>query len=79
MALEQEIIKAEMQGKSMFIEMDSNSKLGPEIIPNDPHTQSGNGKILAEIVSRHGLIVANGLTEKCKGLITRKRVTKDLT
>ena len=79
MALEQEIVKAEMQGKSMFIEMDSNNKLGPEIIPNDPHTQSGNGKLLAEIVSRHGLIVANGLTEKCKGMITRKRVTKELT
>ena len=46
MALEQEIIKAEMQGKSMFIEMDSNSKLGQEIIPNNPHAQSGNGKIL---------------------------------
>ena len=34
-ALEKEIIKAELNGKSMFIEMDSNSKLGPEIISHD--------------------------------------------
>ena len=74
-ALEKEIIKAELNGKSMFIEMDSNSKLGPEIISHDPHEQSPNGKILAGIISRHGLIVANSLKDKCKGLITRRRET----
>ena len=41
-ALEEEIAKAEMLGKSMIIEMDSNSKLGKEIIPNDPHNQTPN-------------------------------------
>ena len=76
-ALEEEIAKAEMLGKSMIIEMDSNSKLGKEIIPNDPHNQTPNGRILAGIIDRHGLIVVNGLTEKCKGMITRRRVTKD--
>ena len=79
MALEQEIIKAEMQGKSMFIEMDSNSKLGPQLIPKDPHSQSGNGKVLADVIARHGLIVANGSRDKCVGAITRKRVTKEST
>ena len=74
-ALEQEIIKAELQGKSIYIEMDSNSKLGPEMIPNDPHTQSPNGKVLAGIINRHGLIVGNGVGRKCEGLITRKRET----
>ena len=57
--------------------MDSNSKLGPQIIPKDPHCQSANGKILADIISRHGLIVANGLEDKCLGTITRRRVTVD--
>ena len=57
--------------------MDSNSKLGPQIIQNDPHEQTANGRILAGIVERHGLIVANGLKQKCSGLITRRRVTKD--
>ena len=28
---------------------------------------------------RHGLVVANGVEDKCSGLITRKRVTKDGT
>ena len=76
-ALEQQIVKAELQGKSIFIEMDSNSKLGQEIIPKDPHNQSQNGKILADIIERHGLTVANSLKDKCKGAITRRRETKD--
>ena len=76
-ALEKEIIKAQMDGKSIIIEMDSNSKLGPEVIANDPHGQSPNGKILCDIITRHGLIVANGISDKCEGSITRRRVTKD--
>lgn len=36
-ALEEEIIKAQNDGKEVIIAMDSNSKLGPDIIPNDPH------------------------------------------
>ena len=59
--------------------MDSKSKLGPEIIPNDPHCQSGNGRVLSDIINRHGLVVANGLSDKCVGAITRKRVTKEST
>ena len=72
--LEAEIIKAELSGKSVIIEMDSNSKLGPEYIKNDPHIMSPNGKILARILERHTLIVANG-SERCAGLITRARNT----
>ena len=74
--LEAEIIKAELAGKSVIIEMDSNSKLGAEYIKNDPHVMSPNGRILARILERHALIVANG-SERCVGLITRERNTKD--
>ena len=77
--LEEEIFKAEMLGKSIFIEMDANSKLGPEFIAKDPHSQTQNGKILAGIIRRHGLVVANGMEEKCSGLITRKRTTLENT
>ena len=77
-ALEAEIIKAELSGKSIIIEIDANSKLGPELIPNDPHKMSQNGKILPSVIERHALIVANG-SEKCKGLITRERSTKERT
>ena len=76
-ALEEEVAKAELMGKSVIIEMDSNSKLGSEYIKDDPHTQTANGKVLAGIVDRHGLVVVNGLSDRCYGSITRKRVTKD--
>ena len=59
-ALEAEIVKAEITGKSMIIEVDANSKLGPNCIPNDPHEMSPNGKVLSEIIKRYALIVANG-------------------
>ena len=73
-ALEEEVTKAELAGKSVFIEADFNSKLGPKYIPNDPHTQTNNGKRLAEIIERQKLVVANGLNQ-CEGTITRERVT----
>ena len=73
-ALEEEINKADLEGKSIFIEIDANSKLGSDIIPGDTHPMSPNGKILAAIIDRHALFVANG-SEKCSGLITRKRTT----
>ena len=76
MALEQEIVKAELAGKSILIEMDANSKLGSKYIPGDKHIQSENGKILAGIIERHSLVIGNSV-EKCKGLITRKRITKN--
>ena len=75
LALETEIEKAELAGRSIIIEMDSNSKLGPKYIGQDPHGMSPNGALLAGIIERHGLIVGNG-TNKCKGTITRKRITK---
>ena len=37
MALEQEIVKAEIAGKSILIEIDANSKLGPHLVPGDMH------------------------------------------
>ena len=75
LALEEEIIKAELQGTSIIIEMDSNSKLGPGLIPSDPHEQTANGKLLSGIIQRHGLVVANSLSAVCVGKITRRRVT----
>ena len=79
LALEEEIIKAELQGTSIIIEMDSNSKLGENFITNDPHRQTCNGKLLGDIIHRHGLVVANGLNAVCVGKITRRRVTVKAT
>ena len=74
-ALEKEIARAEFEGRSVIISMDANSKLGKTYIAGDPHEQSKNGKTLSEIIERHALIVINGLTDKCTGLITRERST----
>ena len=56
--------------------MDASSKLGTKYIPKDKHEITPNGKLLAGIIERQNITVANG-SEKCKGAITRKRVTKD--
>ena len=74
-ALEKEIEKAELAGKSIVIEMDANSKLGSKYIPKDPHEITPNGLILSRVIDRHALCVANGLMESV-GTITRKRVTR---
>ena len=75
-ALEQEILKAKLHGKAVYIQMDANSKLGPDLIKGDPHEQSDNGRLLAGIIKRNALIVMNNSEQKCKGKITRRRITK---
>ena len=74
-ALESEIVCAELDGRSVIISMDANSKLGPKYIEQDPHAQSQNGKLLADVMNRHALTVVNGLKEKCVGAITREKCT----
>ena len=74
-SLEKEIASAEINGRSIIIQMDANAKLGPTHIKNDPKPISENGKVLAGIMERHGLIVANSLQDKCTGLITREKTT----
>ena len=76
-ALEEEVVKAQAEGKSIIMELDANCKLGTEYIPNDPQPMSGSGKIMAGIVDRHALCMANRISDKVKGTITRKRSTKD--
>ena len=67
-----------MAGRSVIIEIDSNSKLGNTYIPNDPYSITANGKMLARIIDNNALIVANS-SSKCKGSITRRRITRDRT
>ena len=54
-ALEEEIVKAQTEGKSIIMELDANCKLGSEYIPNDPKPMSTNGRIMARIIERHAL------------------------
>ena len=76
MALETGVEKAKLAGKSILIEMDANAKLGKQYIPKGRHEMSPNGTILASIVERQHLIVANGYII-CEGTITRTRAVKN--
>ena len=71
--IESEIIKCQDEGCYILLELDANAKVGKEVIKCDPNKLSNNGKILLEILERHNLFIANA-NEKCKGLITRKRI-----
>ena len=72
--LEEEIIKAKLNGAMVCIELDANAKLGHDIIENDPHEKSANGALLQGVIERNNLVVGNA-TQLCSGLITRKRTT----
>ena len=74
-ALDAEVLNSKLSGKSIIIQLDANSKLGSDYIENDIHEQSVNGQLLAGIIERHNLVVVNSLKDKCRGSITRKRVT----
>ena len=69
-ALETEIERAKLAGKSVIIEMDANCKLGPKYISRDPHDITPNGTLMAGIIERHNLTFGNG-SDKCSGTRTR--------
>ena len=75
-ALEEEVSKAELAGRSVIISFDANSKLGPSYIKGDPHTISENGNIFEGVIERHALCGTNGISDKSTGTITRERTTK---
>ena len=60
-----------MAGTLVCIEMDSNAKLGPSIIPKP---KSENGKLLERVITENDLIVVNA-SAICEGVITRYRKT----
>ena len=72
--LEEEVIKAKLQGALVCIELDANAKLGHNIIANDPHEKSSNGELFLGVIVRNNLIVGNA-SPLCNGLITRTRTT----
>ena len=59
----------------ILCEMDANAQVGCEVIERDPNFQSQNGHFFIELLQNNGLVLCNA-TEKCEGLITRTRKTK---
>ena len=73
--LDKEVFDAEENDIGLVIEIDSNSWAGSALIPNDPNTQNGNGKLLELFLHRNkGMCLVNSYP-LCHGLITRKRET----
>ena len=56
--------------------MDAYAKLGSKYIPKDPHIMTPNGALLSGIIERQNLTVGNG-SDKCEGVITRKRTSQN--
>ena len=74
--IEEQVSRAYLAGSWIVIAEDANAKLGSEIIPNDPHHISENGKLLAGMINRQSLKIVNS-SSKCKGgPITRRRIVK---
>ena len=71
-----EVKRAKLAGAFVCIEMDANSKLGPDIVSGDPNDQSRNGKLLMNVVEENNLVVVNA-SDICEGVITRQRDTID--
>ena len=72
--IEEQVMRANMAGCSVVVAEDSNAKLGPEWIPNDPHPISENGKLLANMIIRQKLEIVNTSPKCTGGPITRKKI-----
>ena len=71
--IEEQVERAYLAGCMVLIAEDANAKLGKDIIPNDPHSMSENGKILDGMIRRQNLKIIN-ISELCSGgPITRCR------
>ena len=60
-AFNSEIHKAQSDGRSVYLAMDLNFKLGPQYVPKDCHKISIDCEILADIVQRNVLFVVNSI------------------
>ena len=64
---------AKEQNKGLIIQIDTNSWVGSEVIPNDPNKPNVNGKLMKQFLANNpALTVVNSLG-CCDGTITRRR------
>ena len=75
--VEEQVVRAQLSGCSIIVAEDSNAKLGPEWITNDPHPMSENGKLLGNMILRQNLVLVNQSSKCVGGPITRKRIVNN--
>ena len=74
--LEHQVNDAAMNSCAILLQFDGNLWLGNETIKDDPNPMNLNGKLFKDFLTRNpNLHLVNG-TDKCKGSITRQRITK---
>ena len=67
-----EIERCLVSGDSLLLTGDFNAKLGVDIIQNDIHSMTKNGKSLYAIMQKYNLYLLNS-SELCSGVFTRAR------
>ena len=74
--LEEEVLEAEICETGFILHFDGNLWAGKNIIPDDPRPQNKNGKLFQEFLERNPQITVVNALPLCKGLVTRKRISK---
>ena len=77
--LQTEVDNAFDAGAETIIQMDGNLHCGDNIIKGDPNTMNANGKMFAQFLQNNCSLFLLNSSEKCEGLITRKRVKGNKT
>ena len=73
--LNEEANTAKDRNLGLIIQMDTNSWVGPEIIPKDPNKQNSNGKLMKHFLEQNPALTVVNALQLCDGSITRQRNT----
>ena len=73
--MKEEAMSANKNNKGLIIQMDSNSWVGPQIIPADPNNQNANGKLMEKFLKENPALTVVNALPNCEGTITRQRKT----
>ena len=73
--LAEETDAAKGQNKGLIVQMDTNSWVGPEIIPNDPNKPNANGKLMKQFLENNPTLTVLNSLGYCDGTVTRKRTS----
>ena len=76
-SIEQEVVSAKNSQCMVLIQCDANAKLGKDMISQDPHEISENGRILKDLIERENMALLNA-SDLCQGAITRNRMAKEI-
>ena len=74
--IEAQVERSYLAACMVLVAEDANAKLGPTIIPGDPHPMSENGRMMHDMIKRQDLLIINSSPKCTGGPITRCRTVK---